>query len=525
MNKRQIQLLSVFITIITLLLIVVQVLWIGNAKESKQKDFDAVVSIALERVIDAVSRQETYIQVIDKLPSDISPSLVDNDTSLSSYSEKQTSREGIRYTRRNQELIPFAKLDSFAARNKTISQINDSSLREFLNKGSNSSNTTQTGDKINKNALNQKMVMVEQIIERIFMLDIPIEQRVTIEQVDSLLKNELLKSDIKANFEIAIISENNIPILSSTNYSLKAANEKDNFQKQLFPNDPKGVEKFYLKLYFPEQNYYILRSLWVLITASILLTILILITFIATLLIIAKQKKAAEIRNAFVSNITHEFKTPIATISLAAQMLKDPNIPVTSKDVPNLSEMVFNQSNKLTFLVEQILQMSIFNKGDYELKKSNIDVHEIIKKALNNFDLQIENLNAKLACDFKAHDTIIYSDELHYTNVISNLIDNALKYSDGIPNLKITTVNKDNGILVSLSDNGIGISKEYQKRIFEQFFRVPSGNVHNVKGFGLGLSYVKKLVDVMGGRIWLNSELNKGSTFFVWMPLKDKTFN
>lgn len=516
MKKRQIGILSVFVSIITLLLIVVQVLWIKNASESKKRDFESAVSIALDRTVDAISQEETYTQIIDQLPANS----VSSDKS-SSFSQRQTSREGVRFTTRSSERIPYSQLDSFSNNSEREPYFNDSSVVELLKKENKDSANSST----DLSRLNTKSFLVEKMVDFIFKIELPIEQRMTIEQADTILRNELKKNNITADFELAVINHDDIVLFCSPKYYSYPLEDKVVYAKQLFPQDYNTSESYYLSLYFPEQNFYILQSLWVLIAASLILTLLILGTFIANLLIIAKQKKTAETRNAFVSNLTHEFKTPIATISLASQMLKDENIPVTAKNIPHLSQMLVSQSKKLTFLVEQVLQLSIFNKGDYQLKKTQIDVHDAIKKVLSTFSLQVQEMGAKVIFNLEATKTAVITDELHYTNVISNLFDNALKYSKENPSIKINTVNKDNGILVSISDNGIGISKDYQKRIFEQFFRVPSGNVHDVKGFGLGLSYVKKITEIMGGQIWLHSEIDKGSTFFVWIPFKTKSKN
>lgn len=502
------------------MLIVVQIVWVSNSMESKKKDFDAAVSIALERTIDAIAHEETYTQVISHFLDKVvlNPSTSNNQTH---YSQRQTSREGVRYTTRSQERIPYSKLDSLN-QNKIMPYANDSSVIEFLKK----ENEDDTVDnKTGKSRISSKNIIVERIVEDIFKIDLPIEQRVTIQQADTLIQNELKKSGISTPVQVAVIDENGNILFTSPEYFSLLNKSTETFQKQLFPTSPDSVEKYYLKAYFPERDFYILQSLWRLITITFVLILFILITFVTSLLIITKQKKTSEVRNAFVSNITHEFKTPIATISLAAQMLQDRNIPESAKNIPHLSQMVSTQSKKLTFLVEQILQMSIFDKGDFELKRKPVDIHEMIRKVLASFSLQIHDLNASVMCKLDANNSVIYTDELHFSNIISNLFDNALKYRKGTPSIQIITVNKDNGILVSFSDNGIGINKEFQKRVFEQFFRVPSGNVHDVKGFGLGLSYVKKIVDIMSGQIWLHSEPDKGSTFFIWMPLKNKINN
>ena len=518
MTRRRIWILSIFITLITMMLIAVEIVWIKVSRDSKNRDFEAAVSVSLDRVVDAIAHEETYTQVINQLADG---GVMGKNGTGTSYLERQTSREGVRYTARSQELIPYNELESIN-QTKEIPYMNDSSVVEFLKKESADSLSVDSLNNPSHNVIDTRSVIVEQIVEQIYRIELPIEQRVTITQADTLIRNELKKMNVTATFEVAIVSENQNVLISTPEYFSASKYDTEVFNKQLFPNSPSSNENYYLKVFFPDKDFYIIQSLLELIVISFILTLLILTTFVTTLSIITRQKKKSEVRSAFVSNITHEFKTPIATISLAAQMLQDENIPATAKNVPYLSGMVSAQSKKLSFLVEQILQMSIFDKGDFELKTKRVDVHDVIHKVLSGFSLQIQGNSISVICKLEAYNPVIYVDELHYSNVITNLFDNALKYRkpDIIPSIEINTINKDNGTLVSFSDNGIGISKEYQKRVFEQFFRVPSGNVHDVKGFGLGLSYVKKIIEIMGGQIWLHSEPDKGSTFYVWMPSK-----
>ena len=253
--------------------------------------------------------------------------------------------------------------------------------------------------------------------------------------------------------------------------------------------------------------------------ASIVLILIMIVIFVATLSVIFKQKRIAEIRSDFVSNMTHELKTPIATISLAAQMLEDKNIPVELKNVDHLSKMVKEESKRLGLLVEKVLQMAIFDRGTFKLKRKQLNLHSIIRKVLENYALQFQAKSVKVTCDLSAEKAEVYADEVHITNIVSNLIDNAIKYSNDTPIINICTLNKNDGIIVSVKDNGIGIGKEYQKRIFDQFYRVPTGNIHSVKGFGLGLSYVKKIAEMHDGNVWLKSEQGEGSTFSIYIPL------
>ncbi|HEY1040887.1 MAG TPA: HAMP domain-containing sensor histidine kinase, partial [Bacteroidia bacterium] len=214
------------------------------------------------------------------------------------------------------------------------------------------------------------------------------------------------------------------------------------------------------------------------------------------------------------------FKTPISTISLASEFLNDSSVIKTPDKVERYVKMIKDENKRLSVLVESILQTAILDKGDFKLKVVEIDVHEIINLAIQNIQLQVEQRKGTIIPKFFATDPKIFADKVHITNIVFNLMDNAIKYSKEIPEITITTENVTNGIIFSVKDAGMGISKDNLKRIFDQFYRIPTGNVHNIKGFGLGLSYVKAIVEKHGGTISVESELNKGTTFKVYLPVK-----
>ena len=217
--------------------------------------------------------------------------------------------------------------------------------------------------------------------------------------------------------------------------------------------------------------------------------------------------------------MTHELKTPISTISLASQMLNDNSIPNSMKNIEHLSRVIFDESKRLSYHVEKVLQAAIFEKGRISLKIRRMDIHELINNVVKSFIIQVKTRNGQIIKNLDATYSIVNVDEVHFTNVLLNLLDNAIKYSKGQPNITVSTRSKKGGIVIAVEDLGIGISKDQQRRIFERFYRVPTGNVHNVKGFGLGLSYVKKIVEEHNGRISIESELNVGTKFEIFIPV------
>jgi two-component system phosphate regulon sensor histidine kinase PhoR len=339
------------------------------------------------------------------------------------------------------------------------------------------------------------------------------------EQLDTLLVRGLEEVGLpNFRFHVAITDKAGKKIMTSGKYD---SNTKLRiYKKRLFPNDPEGFsEIYYMNFYFPEETLIVLIRIWPMIFAAFILIVVILSLFIYTMYVIARQKRISEIKGDFISNITHELKTPISSISLAAQMLGDENIPQAAKNIPRLSSIIKEQSRQLSYLVEKVLQTSVFERQSIVLKKAEVSLHSIIKEADDLMTLQLRNRRATLITELKATDDIICTDKSYFVNVITNLLDNALKYSREAPKIVVGTRNEYGKILCYVSDNGIGISPENRERIFDQFFRVNTGDIHDIKGFGLGLSYVKKIVDLTDGTISVESEENIGTTFYIWLPL------
>jgi two-component system phosphate regulon sensor histidine kinase PhoR len=254
---------------------------------------------------------------------------------------------------------------------------------------------------------------------------------------------------------------------------------------------------------------------------SIVFALVLLITFIFTIVIIFRQKRYSEIKNDFINNMTHELKTPIASISLAAQMLNDGSVAKSPAMMKHLGAVISDESKRLRFLVEKVLQMSMFDRKKAIFKKKKLDLNEMVENIANSFTLRVEHTGGKIYTDIEAVDSSIYVDEMHFTNAIFNLMDNAVKYKkqDSPLDIYLKTWNDNEFLYLSICDTGLGIKKENLKKVFEKFYRVHTGNVHDVKGFGLGLAYVKKIVDLHKGEIHVESEYGKGTTFTIKLPV------
>ena len=344
----------------------------------------------------------------------------------------------------------------------------------------------------------------------------PIEDRIDFRKLDTYLKSELINSGLELPYQFALVDKNKQIVYSSPQFDENEAEYM--FTQILFPKDsPSKLNT--LQIYFPDQKEYLYNSLSF-IAPSIGFTFILLFVFTLTIFIVFRQKHLSEMKNDFINNMTHELKTPVSTISLAAQMLKDSNLLKSQQMFGHISGVIQDETKRLGFLVEKVLQMSLFDSKKAALKLKEIDANDTLANVANTFNIRVEKYGGKLEVDLKALESTIYVDEMHFTNVLFNLMENAIKYRREEVPLMLTarTYNEGNKILISIQDNGIGIKKENLKKIFERFYRVHTGNKHNVKGFGLGLAYVKKIVDDLNGTIKAESEINVGTKFIITLP-------
>ncbi len=351
----------------------------------------------------------------------------------------------------------------------------------------------------------------------------PLKERADSAVVSSYLKSELENNGLKLPFEFAIVNRNGGIIYSTEGYSPVVGDEKSVFVQTLFPNDPANKIN-YLKVYFPTKKDYIFSSIRFMIP-SFAFTLILLIIFIFTIIVVFRQKKLTEMKNDFINNMTHEFKTPISSISLAAQMLKDDSVRKSPALLQHISSVINDETKRLRFQVEKVLQMSMFERQKATLKLQEVDANAAIDNIVHTFKLKVEKYGGQIEAQLNAEDPIVNVDEMHFTNVIFNLLDNAVKYRREDEPLKLLVASRNisnNKLEISIADNGIGIKKENHKRIFEKFYRVSTGNRHDVKGFGLGLAYVYKMVHELGGDIHVESELNVGTKFIITLPLITK---
>lgn len=343
----------------------------------------------------------------------------------------------------------------------------------------------------------------------------PIEVRINPQRLDALLMQQFTDNGISALYEFAVYNASGAKAFSSPAYDEGFSGPV--YDKRLYPNDVHS-KAHYVKVYFPHRPN-VVKGLMVQIIPTTFFCLVVMVLSAYTVIIIFRQKKLDVIKNDFISNMTHEFKTPISTMSLSAQMLRDLADTVKPDFIRRNTNIIIDEAKRLTIQVEKILQMSTFDRGKGRLKLEERNINELVDKVVNTFRVKVESANGEINERLDATDPIAMVDNIHFTNVIYNLLDNAFKYRRDAPMLHVWTRNANGGIIISIKDNGLGISKENQKRIFEKFYRVSTGDKHDIKGFGLGLAYVKKIVEDHGGQISVESELNVGTKFDIYLPL------
>lgn len=345
----------------------------------------------------------------------------------------------------------------------------------------------------------------------------PLKERINFKLLDQDLKAELMNNGINIPYHFTVSTQDGREVYRCPDYTDDGAELA--YSQVLFKNDPQSKGGI-VRIHFPEMSSYIFSSVRFMIP-SIAFTVVLLITFIFTLVVIFRQKRYTEIKNDFINNMTHELKTPIASISLAAQMLNDDTVTKSQTMTKHLSGVIGDESKRLRFLVEKVLQMSMFDRKKAVFKKKELDLNEMVESIANSFTLRVEHTGGKIYTETAAVDSTIYVDEVHFQNVINNLLDNAVKYRkpDKPINIYLRTWNTDSHLYLSVEDTGLGLKKENLKKIFDKFYRVHTGNVHDVKGFGLGLAYVKKIVMLHSGDISVESEYGKGTKFTIKLPI------
>jgi two-component system, OmpR family, phosphate regulon sensor histidine kinase PhoR len=520
MSRNKLVTLIVLMGLVMTGLILVQTNSIKKAADIREGQFDQTVTQMLTQVIRKMEEHETQSLFEEELlrvyqqgtatPESVFPeSELPGALSSESYSLSFSISRNIQFFK---EPIEFEFSDSVFSQGPTSRGMPGQFPSAF--------------DKLHDYNLQQKQLLERrlrenvQFFQRVFFRNLPIEDRLDAEFLEKTLREELRVQGINLDFKFAVKTfwrgEESI-IAGSPDF--KTTKRVKEYRFPLFPNDYVTRKANYLVVYFPKRTGYLLNLTGIMVIPIVILTSLLIAIFAYTIFIIFRQKKLSQIKNDFINNMTHELKTPISTISLASQMLQDASIATTPRTIEHISNVINQESKRLSFQVEKVLQMAIFNEGRLKLRFRELEINELVRGVISNFELRVKNSNGELHSDLQAINDVIKGDEVHITNVVFNLLDNAVKYSNEIPDITVTTESRKESVILSIADRGIGIAKEHHTQIFERFYRVPTGNVHNVKGFGLGLSYVKKIVDAHNGKIIVESVPNKGTKFNIYFPV------
>ena len=491
MKKSTIWILTTIITLTFIALITVQVRYIKEIVSLKKEQFDESVQKALYQT----SRNLELNETLRYLEADLNRAngLGDSVRSSTLY---DTFKQKV--NKSNPALLPKAMIVWHD--NNSVADV-----------------TKQMEETIKDRYVYQKAVIDELVYNIIYTAsDKPLEERVNFKLFDQDLRTELQNNGINLDYHFIVSLQDGREIYRCQDFSDEG--RMYSYTEVLFKNDPKNKVGL-VTVHFPEMGHYIYSSIRYLIPALVFTAILIVIFFI-TIVLIFRQKKYNEMKNDFINNMTHELKTPISSISLAGQMLNDDNVPKSPNMIRHLGGVVADETKRLRYLVEKVLQMSLFEKQKAIFKKSELNLNELVEGIAGTFLLRVEHTGGEITPELEAEDAEVYVDETHFSNAIFNLFDNAIKYKhpDRPCNISVKSWNDSKNVYLVVSDNGIGIKREDQKKIFDQFYRVHTGNVHNVKGFGLGLAYVKTIIDLHDGTISVDSN-KRGTSFKISLPL------
>lgn len=491
MKFRYVRILIWMVALAFLGLIVVQVFWIREAIALRQQEFDADVTHALEEVVE-------YLEL-------------EHGGAIADQSGEQEDALRYYYT-------SSGRIDSLLTGGSQLPSIVEQRAEpQPIPVSPDSSNWEAIGG--TDQAILQQSGLMEDLFGGVATLEVlrDITEWVDAAVLDSVMQEEMRNHGIKASFAYGVFDRGNHPRLIKDEWKyLVEEMTGDGYSRQLLAD--RLSEVHFIKVFFPHQQRYVIKTMWVMLAVSGILMIGIFVAFFFSISTIFRQKKLGDIKNDFINNMTHELKTPIATISLACEALQDPDMAKSDSARKSFVGMIRDENKRLGVLVENVLRTAILDKGEMELRIASVNMHEVIKEVIHNIAIQVNKKGGTIKQDLQANHPVLEVDKVHLTNVLYNLIDNALKYSSQSPKVKILTADRPGGMAISIQDNGIGISKENQKKIFDRLYRVPTGNVHDVKGFGLGLSYVKTIVEKHAGSIFVESEVGQGSTFTIYLP-------
>lgn len=528
-------------------IILLQLFWISNAIHLREEHFDRNVNLALRETVNKLESHENILLLNDRFTS-FNRGSMRTDSTEDVFILSRDSAEIHNYNctidadgsssvvismwngKDDNEVVEYKHEVRIDSLRQTVSRVKAmvgiDSLSKMITHDivfvSNEGDTVIEGPENGYLIVKRAKDLEEAFIQMAYEIEteaVPIQERIDPGLIPEVMAVELFNRDIHSGFEFAVMKLDTAKSFPIKSTGFNTGEGKHKYMVSLFPNELVD-ESYFLVVVFPDRNMHVLRSMAWVLAASLLLTLVILATFGITIFMILRQKKLSDIKSDFINNMTHEFKTPIATISLAVDSIDNPRIIQEEKEVKYYTGIIREENRRMNTQVENVLRMSLLDKHDLEFNPAEVDIHELIRLAMGKVDLLLKERKGEIVFEPEAENSLFSIDPDHFTNAMLNLLDNAIKYTEKDPLIRISTRNERKGILISIADNGMGMNRDVQKRIFEKFYRQSSGNIHNIKGFGLGLSYVKAIVDAIGGSISVKSETGKGSTFEVFIPGK-----
>ncbi len=505
-------------------IVMLQGYWIFSAWNDKEKEFSLAVQQSLMMVADEIQERElsdyivAYEKLLDSLetPDDASFANVflfldeDKTNNLISYYAYGILEEDYKIT-------PY--LDpTLGDTIKTLKDVKQVKNTTVINKNDVFNRENNIATSIEKITTIKRMNIANQRIRSTFKeytANTPIHKRLNIKELDYVLKREFDAKMIVTPYEFGIYDDGLATKIKSNNYSEKQ--EGYRYSIPIFQDD-NSIRKYELIISFPEKDKYVFSSILSIGGLTLFLTLFIVLVSSSAVYQIIQQKKISEIKTDFINNMSHEFKTPIATIDLALDAISNPKAIKTPSKVAQYVKMIREENSRMLSQVENVLRISQLERSSQPIQKSIVNIHEIIVDAINHIQLILKDKSGTLKSDLRANQTLVNGNKSHLTSILVNLLDNAVKYCDQIPKVEVKTYNEESDLIMKIKDNGIGMTSDEQKKIFDKFFRAYSGDIHNVKGHGLGLAYVKKIIDLHKGEIKLKSKKNFGTIFTIRIP-------
>ncbi len=502
-------------------IIAVQVYWVKDAVKSKQLEFQSNVTIALAKTSERIKERE-YNDFVDKYGALFEDDRHRTTAEIKNYLFQQIDTVSKRkFTFGATILEENFKIPVDFVDNDSVIVKRFTGKEDFKFKTTYGSDSDEYGSYAGKNTFSRYMTYPnwqKKQIEYVFAQNrsrFPIHQRISKRELNNTLRDELAKRNIHQEFKFGVYEGGLATKIKSGYFKINEANS------YFYPllEDDNGNSNYKLYISFPNEKKSLLSSMMEMLLLSLFFIGIIIAAFSTSLYQLIRQKKLSEIKTDFINNMTHEFKTPIATINLALDAIKNPKIIGDEEKVKRYVQMIRDENKRMHGQVENVLRISKLEKNQIEITKEAVDANDIIEEAIEHVKLLVSNKGGDINAHFKAISTEVLGNQFHLTNVFVNILENAIKYSDNAPKIDVYTENTNKFFILKIKDQGIGMSKNAQKYVFDKFYREHKGNIHNVKGHGLGLAYVKEIVDSHHGTVHVESEKGKGSVFTVKLPL------